>query len=501
MTESSLTNIVESAGWNLFNGLLEPTPAEIAAFCREDGLRLPEASIKGADDFLSGGLHRWDHGSIDVIFFGPTNCGKTVLSKLAFNEEAVRKRIGLLETPDGEIIDILEDEDTTDKTKAIIRVPFDGGFCLWDMPGVYGDKPIYSNMTRALLGLGQQGPSVSEVDFIDAGILPLKSQHILVSQVREILPKDVIIVFLVDLTMTPLGYMREVIKQDLSDLRQLYGEHLIVVGSFADKYYNVWDKPTREERSEIWKDVLGTDIIEYSGKTKANLTEVIRRILRAGGYEASDLLPYLTAEAKGSRLQHSLHNLSLLLSSGITGSSTQNDPYPDLQRRLLVTCALHLQISYSVSEETWLALNGDLRDIISQEGKVLDYETVRERRKASGFFQTIGSWFGKKYHRTVTNWQIDVLALAEVCAALYGVIHELEKIESPIIEASKAKQWFASEFVKRNVAATIENSESESLQLKLEDVWVDMFREHHRNTLDLATRLGTLDERTSVLDG
>ena len=104
------------------------------------------------------------------------------------------------------------------------------------------------------------------------------------------------------------------------------------------------------------------------------------------------------------------------------------------------------------------------------------------------------------------EWQIDVSVLAEVCAALYGVIHELEKIESPIIEASTAKQWFASEFVKRNVAATIENSESESLQLKLEDVWVDMFREHHRNTVDLATRLGTLDEavedeRTSVLDG
>ena len=195
-----MTNIVESirnAGWYVEdNGLLEPTPAEIAAFCREDGLRLPEASIKGADDFLSGGLHRWDHGSIDVIFFGPTNCGKTVLSKLAFNEEAARKRIGLLETPDGEIIDILEDEDAPDKTKSIIRVPFDGGFCLWDTPGLYGDRPILSNMTRALLGLGQQGPSGSEVDFIDAGILPLKIQHIRVEEVREILPRMSLLYFL-----------------------------------------------------------------------------------------------------------------------------------------------------------------------------------------------------------------------------------------------------------------------------------------------------------------
>ena len=34
-----------------------------------------------------------------------------------------------------------------------------------------------------------------------------------------------------------------------------------------------------------------------------------------------------------------------------------------------------------------VGIKRDLRDIISQEGKVLDYETVRERRKASGFFR------------------------------------------------------------------------------------------------------------------
>ena len=501
MAESNLTNIkesVEAAQWRVEDGLLKPTPTEITKFCVNSdslGFRLPPAAIKETVEHLSGALHRWvpnSDGSEDVLILGSTNSGKTLLTKLVFNEEAVRKRIGLLETPEGEVIDIMADEDVPDKTKSVIRVPFDSGFSLWDTPGFYGDYPAVSNQSRALLGLDQHGQSVSKISFIDAGSLPLKNQNIPVESMESIFPTDTaVVLFLVDLTMTPLGYISQIIKQDIADLRCLYGERLLVVGSFADKYYDVWDQPTREVRCEIWKDVLGTDVIEYSGKTKAGLTEVVRRILRAGGSDASHLLKYLNAEAKGSRFQHSLHDLSMLLSSGIAGNSTENTPYSDLKSRLLVTSALYLQINYSVPERRWLELNGDFSDIISQDGKVLDYKETNERRKAYGFCETVASWFGKEYYMpTTTQWWIEVSALAEVCTALYGVIHELEKIQSPIVEASKAKQWFASEFAKRNVAATIQNGEAKSLQLKLEDVWVEMFREHHPNTLDLATRLG-----------
>ena len=427
MTELNLTNIaksIEQATWRVKHGLLA-TPAEIAKFCDDSyGFRLPPAAIKEAVEHLPGALHRWDgsedDGSKDVFISGISNSGKTLLIRHAFNEEAVRKRIGLLETPEGEAIDILADEDAPDKTRSVNRVPFDSGFSLWDMPGLCGDQSDLYNQTRAVLKLDQHGQSVSKIRFINAGSLPLKLQNIPVESIESIFPTDTaVVLFLVDLTITPLGYLSQIIKQDIADLRCLYGERLLVVGSFADKYYDVWDQPTREVRCEIWKDVLGTDVIEYSGKTKAGLTEVVRRILRASGSDASHLLKYLNAEAKGSRFQHSLHDLSLLLSSGITGNSTQDTPYSDLKSRLLVTSALYLQISYSVPEGRWLELNGDISDIISQDGKVLDYKETTERRKAYGFCETVASWFGKKYYNpTTTQWWIEVSALAEVCTAL-----------------------------------------------------------------------------------
>ena len=176
------------------------------------------------------------------------------------------------------------------------------------------------------------------------------------------------------------------------------------------------------------------------------------------------------------------------MASGIRGNFDPDTPYSDLQSRLLVTCGLSLSLNYSIPEQEWLALSGNIHGIVSQGN--LSLKTSEERRKALGTWETIRSFFGKKYYLTTQQWSMDTPILVDTCVALYGLLYDLEEVSSPKLTDAKAEQWFTKEFAKRNVATAMKNSGT-ALQMALEEIWVDLFRQYHPNTLDLPTRINT----------
>ena len=156
-----------------------------------------------------------------------------------------------------------------------------------------------------------------------------------------------------------------------------------VVRSFEDEL-DGWDSDTRSEREEILKRILG-DVprIRYSGKTGEGLLDIIRHVMRASGRQASEILPYLNAEAKGGRLTHSLHNLAGLISAGMTRGFNPSRPTSDLHKSLIVVASLYAAVHYSVSETDWLNMDGDITRIVSDG---VACKNIVALRKAKGVF-------------------------------------------------------------------------------------------------------------------
>ena len=485
---SNVAEILRKAKQRVYgDGLSLSLDAEDVKFFSRELYPLLEFGGKdGQVSRLPGALNRYDAHEIHVGFIGPTNSGKTGLLRLSMSE-AVADRVGPITLPDGSVIeDILGAQDIPDKTKAILKVPLSDSFVIWDTPGLYGDKPALSKFTATLFGLENE---VSELPVIDTSSDPASYEKMPINTLLNHFPrKRIIVIFIVDLTMTPFSYLaQEQLKADIQRLYELYGERLLVVGSFKDKL-DVWDRETREERIEIWKQILGDiPMIQYSGKTSAGLLEIMRGVLHRSGGQASDLLPYFNAEAKGSRLTHSLHNLAGLVAAVLTSTSINVLSAPrDMHTSLLCLAAFYASVHYSVSETEWLNLNGDLARIA--DSVVSEEESVW--RQPKGFFETLASWFGKDYYAVTEKRYLSVEALAETCVFLYRIVHGFEKIQSPIVEETVAESWFSKRFTADHIDIALETGDTYSLHLNIGEALIDFWREFHPLSLDLSTRIG-----------
>ena len=472
---------------------LQKTVSAFLKRCEQDGLKIsPEVlKLKPVKSYTSGILHRINK-PIQVIILGPTNSGKDAITIHCFDETAA-SQLGEIQMPDGSIQRVLEKENVPDRTRAVIRVVFgDGGLVLINTPGLYSDtailrrddEPVLSDMTRVLVGLEPEIDTVSEIAFIDSEQSPAKYEMLPVEEVPVDLDTDIVL-FLVDLTIKPLGKsFAEAIRRDLSELRQRFGDRLIVVGSFLDTFKE-WSPEKQEERRKIWSWVLQNEIrmVEYSGLSGEGLPSVILELLRASNNDPDYLTPFLEEELQAARLSYSLYSLSALLAS-ICGDVDQREPYTDLIMGITLTCAAHLSAHYSVTEE-FADKDGDISRIV-RDG--MSKRNVTRARDPKGWFERFRRWWSsKRYYEDVTVYSLDIDGLAEVCSLMYELIHEFEDVSTPLI--SEVEAWFVSELSAAGVASLLSDKDTESLQRALSDVMLKFWRENHPEAIDLETRL------------
>ena len=448
--------------------------------CEADGLEMvAPLALRSAAPYISGSLHRatfeWR-----IIIVGPSNVGKDRLT-IQLLDKDIASALDKVKFPDGSIRSVLEDQDEPDKTPALIRVEFEGGLVLINTPGFYED-PTLDDMTRAVLELETES-EVSEIRYIDSARSPAELETLPVEDIPVDLENDIIL-YMVNLAMTPLGPFAREIRRDLQSLRERVGDRLIVVGSFLDRLQE-WSPEKQERRRADWSEILQNEIqmVEYSGLTGQGTQHVVHQLLRAANRDPSYLLPFLRAERKASRLSFSFYSLAALLSS--LCDLDQRYPYTDLIRAITLTCAIHLTVHYSVSEEEWFAKNGDISRIV-EDG--MSKETVSQERDPKGFLERIRRWWsGKRFYEDVQVYHISIEALGEVLGLLYALIHELEGVSSAVV--TDAERWFAAELEKVGVASGLSKKDIESVQRALSDVMLKFWRLHHPEALDLKARL------------
>ena len=492
-TSSALLPLMEHAKSEVLTGKdLKDIVADFLKNCDEKGLQIAAPAEWRRESHISGGLHRLLilPEQPQILLIGPTNCGKDTLSIQLFNKNAV-SALGVVQLPDGTFVNVLEDEDAPDKTRAVIRVEFgdgrstDRGLVLFNTPGLYGDNPTLDEMTRALLGLDTEN-SVSEIRYIDAARSPAECESLPVEDIPVDLEKD-LVVYMVNLAMTPLGSrVAGDIRRDLQAIRERVGDRLIVVGSFLDQIQK-WRPEIQERRRSTWSEIVQNDIrmVEYSGRTGEGVPNVIHQLLRGSNRDPSEFLPFLRDEQKASRLSYSLYSLASLISSSCFPE--QSLPYTDLISAITISSLLHMTVHYSVSEEEWFAKNGDISKIV-KDG--MSKETVSKERHPKGFLERISRWWsGKRFYEDFQVYHISVDGLSEVSALLYALIHEMEGVSSAMLSDAETSSWFAAELEKAGVASALSKKDTPSVQRALSDAMLKFWRVHHPEALDLQSRL------------
>ena len=432
--------------------------------------------------YISGSLHRATFPrQTQVLLVGPTNGGKDLFTKNCLNKD-VASQIGVVKLPSGKTVNIIDDVDIADQTRAVTRVAFGkGDLELFNTPGLYSDDPELEAMTRVTLGLETD---VSEIGYIDSARTPAEYQRLGTDEIPIDLDKAIVI-YLVNLKLTPFRPFSELIQQDLQGIYESTGDRLFVVGSFLDEF-NTWDPDAQKRRREEWHSILPQDIrlVEYSGRTGEGLPLVIHQFLRASNLDPSYVLPYLKAERKASRLGFALHSLSVLLANLVCGTLERRCPYSDLIAAITLTSALHLSLHYSVSEANWFKHNGEITRIV-QDG--LAKETVTQRRNPRGWEHLIRWWPGKSFSEDVDVYQITIRGLGEVLEFLYKLIYELEGVSSAVV--SNAEEWFTTE-MEKVAGKAFSKKETAKVARLLSDVLLKFWQVHHPESLDLTNRLG-----------
>lgn len=467
---------------------------DILSYCQSEGLPIKPAEMKAKIEYMSGGLHRFAEPT-DVVLVSFTDAGKTQFVVSTFAKEVSEALLGSYKTPSGEDVKILDSTEGAGVTKAIIRVAFGveagkgrAGFTIWDTPGTLSDNSEQTRITEALLDPDMETPP-KLMPFVNARLSPARQEDISIEEMRERFPMDrVVVVFMIKLSLTPFEPFREQIRENIEWLKRIYGDRLLVFGSFKDKL-DGWEQGARDLRREILQEVVGADveIVEYSGTTKANLLETVKQILRAAGGDPKNLLRYIQTEFRGSRLEFSLRNMAQLIAAGISRRLDSSAPYSDWRLTLTILIAIHLFAHYSVSAEEWLDKSGDIDGIMSENH--LHSQVMRERQRAKGWWQSFWAKLGKKYYKTIAVYTANDVAIAEMCALLYTHVHELEKVKTPIVDDEKATQWFIARFEENGVAEALEAGDAKALRRSLEDVLIRFWHVHHPEALDLATQV------------
>lgn len=312
---------------------------------------------------------------------------------------------------------------TPDTTDCVIQVPFGSGLTIYDTPGLAGNEH-YENVARAFLQIPQDRDleTITSIPFVRLGATRSACE---VSMIREKYPIDAVL-FLVDLSRTLSRFDKKAIRSTVLELGQRYGSGLIIAGSHLDvlQQYSSKEIGTIVETFQALTDNLLTPISSVTGE---GLTSLVQRTFQVlpSGVSLSSLQETLLEERKASRLQFVVAEAAGILAQValLDGKATN-----DLRAWIVVLYLLVCQ-HYSVDEETWLRLNGDISQIhdhVSKHG----VSKIRRERNAEGFLEWFRSRvFGTKFFENATEFRrLGCAGLREIVPRIYTLIYDVGQI-------------------------------------------------------------------------
>jgi GTPase Era involved in 16S rRNA processing len=354
-------------------------------------------------------LHRMNTGSAPrIALVGMTSAGKSSLINALFGQS------------------IAEVRRTADTTSCVIKVKFPSGLVIYDTPGLGGDEELgYENITRFFLGMAQEeeAKQFHSVPFqkTSTEIVDLSAE-----QLKQFPQLDAVLV-VVNISRTLNKYEKKGLKNFFLELKEQYEGRIVVAGTHIDELNKLTTEETQGQ-IESYNKIFNNQLIPISSISGEGLADLVINLFRVMPQKVSPakLQESLTSSRKLNRLQFVITESSNLLAEIILLKSDQAD---DIKASYLWLFALICK-QYSVDEETWLKCNGDALTI-GEKAKEQGIKLKKIPYNPSGFFETIQSFFGKKFEKDViVNERIGVGGLRQLLPGVYELLFEFAGISS-----------------------------------------------------------------------
>ena len=336
---------------------------------------------------------------------GITTSGKSALANALFGEK---------------VMNVKRTIDTTDR---VFAIEFRSGLVIYDTPGVCGDEKL-GNTTRSFIGLPQD-ESVDTVERVPFERKPKPVKYLSPEQVSKEAPIDSVI-FVIDLSQTLIQPVRKELRALYRELRDHFHGHVVVAGTHFDDIEHLDE---RDDLLKTYQQVTNHTLIPISSVSGYGLDEFVTALFQTlpDNVSLSKLQKSLVNEHKLSRLEFVITECANILGELSLLDGHQTD---ELQIGALGLFAMICN-HYAINEETWLKYNGGVFEL-GQKAAEHGVNLELELRDPDGFWETIDSWFGEDFYRTVVEYQrVGVDGLAELLPGVYSLIYELSRVDTP----------------------------------------------------------------------
>ena len=404
---------------------------------------LPDLEVPDVGTLVSGALHRLSL-PMSYILAGHTNAGKTSVARQLFLDVAVSFRYG---------DEVLAVGDCADMTRSLVQIPFGRGenqegerLMLFDTPGLESDDIYLRNIAHAALGLEQIGSDeekLTSIPMISLG-LPDKDgvadvvfeEQIPLEKLNSILNRDQLgCIYVAKATETPLH--KDVLKENLVNMRKHYGERLVTALTFEDELEE-WPKMSQERRRKLLDEALPEDFTSINGVTGDGKSSLTHRLLLAQGYAPTSLLTHLCVETRCSRLFYASDQIAAIVAAALLSDAVNSSPSEHLLPVILLVGGMAIHIIYGLTEDKWQEFSGNAEKLKgAMEGSFVEKEssTYYTTRMPQGFLENVASFFGKKHtvlrQRTTEVVRVSPEVLATFYNFLYACIYDLEAESEP----------------------------------------------------------------------
>ena len=447
-------------------------------------LKPPTVSV---EKNIAGALYRYSggKGKLHIVMAGGANTGKSEFIATTFDPNhhprhySKRKELRIC--------------NELDATKTIRRIPVQPidnaqapSIYLWDTPGLWSDT-CNPETTKALLGLPTRLKTLRIVDFERSD----KPAEMTRADFKQAYPDDKntkrVLCFVVREDMENFVLVSDVIREYLLKLSALF-DGLVVLGTHAD-VVDSWTKETRLARLSCLQETLGEDYIRLNGKTKAGFADAVRAIFVAAGISPHDFFSYVKDEMKASRFFYVIADTADLLAAVLSKGDTSRTEMLD---ELFKVSDMLIRLHYSVDEEAWTKLSGDLTTVFAEQDMVSAY---LERREAWTVWELIKRDFDllfrnrvKIYYTGRTIAQVQSAGLTQIISSLYFTLHELQSITSAPQSHEDVIAFVSQKLESIRVSETLKDSNGVAIRKAILDTMLAVFRKFHPEALDLKTR-------------
>jgi hypothetical protein len=363
---------------------------------------------------VSKALHRMNAGRPPrIALAGMTSAGKSSLANALFGSP------------------IAEVRRTPDTTDCVLEVKFPSGLVVYDTPGLFGNGS-YENITRAVLGLDQDPALelVQTIPFVDGS---KQKQMIPCDEIRKRAPLPDVVVLALDADRTMSRHDKAELKAFHGQLVAEYPGRLVAAATKDDDLglgrLSVQDRDGQLANCRYV--IGGGPLLPISAFTGAGLGELVVALFQA--------LPDIVSLSKmqeSLRTERRLGRLAFVISEA-AGIVAEMAVLTGKQVEQIHVASFYLFASickhYEVDEDTWMKLHGNAAAIgaTSQEAGV---KVVKKLRDPRTFFETIQSWFGKKFEYEVREFErIGIGGIAAILPGIYALLREFSESPAPVL--------------------------------------------------------------------